>query len=130
ALVWLSLQVSGELALLTLTQTVVAATGLAYVVTGLRRLGALARWLLIAATLVVCLPAVATFMAYVSKDVAFVITEIWLLGTVSRILVVRRDPAAGSVRPLLLAFFAELTLLGLFRQNGFLVIAVTAALAA
>jgi hypothetical protein len=130
--VWLSLRVGGQLALVTLAQTIAAATGLAYAVTGLRRLGAPGRWLLVAATLVVGLPAVGTFVAYVSKDAAFVITEVWLLGTMSRLVAARRDPARrpGSVHHLLWALFGELTLLGLFRQNGFLVIAVTATLAA
>lgn len=132
AAVWLSLRASGQLAVLTLAQTIVAAAGLAYAVTGLRRLGASGRWLLVAATLVVCLPAVGTFISYVSKDVAFVITEIWLLGTLSRIVAARRELAAhpGPTRRRLWELFAELTLLGLFRQNGFLVIVVTAALAA
>ena len=49
ALVWLSLQASGGLGLLTLVQTIVAAAALAYAVTGLRLLRAPA-WMLVAAT--------------------------------------------------------------------------------
>jgi hypothetical protein len=132
AAVWLSLQITGELFLLTLAQTIAAAAGVAYVVTGLRRLGPSARWLLVAATLLVCLPAAGTFMSYVSKDVAFVITQVWLLGTITRVVAIRRERPGSPVvlHRLLWALFAELTLLGLFRQNGFLVVVVTAALAA
>ena len=43
-LVWLSLRATGQLALLTLAQTVALAAGLAYAVVGLRRIGAPGRW--------------------------------------------------------------------------------------
>lgn len=131
ALVWLSLQATGQLGLLSLAQTVAAAVGLAYAVTGLRRLRVPGRWLAAAALLVVCVPAVGTFVVYISKDVAFVITQIWALGTVARIVADRPALAAQRRRAwgLLGALAGELALLGLFRQNGFLVIAVTALLA-
>ena len=117
-LVWLCLQLTGELSLLTLAQTVAMAAGLAYAVTGLRTLGVPGRWLAIASFFAICLPAVGTFTVYVSKDVAFAITQVWLLGTVARILALR--PVVG--RRLWLCLFAELVLIGLFRQNGFAVI--------
>jgi hypothetical protein len=126
ALVWLSLVVTGQLGLLTLAQTVVAAAGLAYAVTGLHRLRVPGRWLLIAAVAAVSLPAVGTFTVYASKDVAFALAEIWLLGTVARILADRPHPS----RRQWFALAAELAALALFRQNGFAVVVLTAAVLA
>ncbi|MDT5026422.1 MAG: hypothetical protein QOE61_2848 [Micromonosporaceae bacterium] len=128
AFVWLSLQASGQLAVLTLAQTVAMAGGLAYAVIGLRRLRVSGRWLVIAAGAAVCLPVVGTFTVYVSKDVAFAVTQVWLLGTVARLLAAR--PAGLNGRPanrLWFALLAEFVLIGLFRQNGFVVIALTTA---
>jgi len=122
-MVWLSLQTTGQLGLLTLAQTVAMAGGLAYVVTGIRRLGVPGRWVAVAAIAATCLPVVGTFTVYVSKDVAFVITQVWLLGTVARIITTRPNPA----RRLWMALLAEFILIGLFRQNGFVVIALTVA---
>jgi hypothetical protein len=121
ALVWLSLRATGQLALLTLAQTVALAAGLAYAVVGLRRIGAPGRWVFVAAVAVVCVPMVGTFAVYVSKDAAFALTMVWLLGTVARIVAVRPAIHYG----LWWALLAELVLLGLFRQNGFVVIAIT-----
>jgi hypothetical protein len=119
-LVWLSLRATGQLAILTLAQTVALAAGLAYAVVGLYRLGAPGRWAGLCAVAAVCLPAVGTFAVYVSKDVPFALTQVWLLGTVARIVVCRPSVHRG----LWLALLAEFVLLGLFRQNGFAVIAV------
>jgi hypothetical protein len=120
-LVWLSLRATGQLALLTLAQTVALAAGLAYAVVGLRRIGAPGRWVLVAAVVAVCVPMVGTFVVYVSKDVPFAITQVWLVGTVARMLANRLNVHRG----LFITLLAELVLLGLFRQNGFAVIAVT-----
>jgi hypothetical protein len=116
---WLSLVITGQAWLLTLAQTALMAGGIAYAVTGLRRLGVSAGWLFTAAVAAVCLPALGTFTVYVSKDVGFVLCAVFLLGTVARLV-------AGS-RPLwtLWTLFAELALVSLFRPNGYLVIALT-----
>jgi hypothetical protein len=133
-LVWLSLRATGQLAVLTLAQTVVLAAGLAYAVVGLYRLGAPGRWLGFAALAAVCVPMVGTFAVYVSKDVAFALTQVWLVGTVARIIKTRprhafqprpHEDGPSVPRGQWLALAAELVLLGLFRQNGFAVIAVT-----
>jgi hypothetical protein len=118
-LLWGSLQITGQVALLTFAQTVAMAAGLSYVVTGLHRLGGIrGRWLALAAALAVCLPAIGTFTVYVSQDTAFVLCEVFVLGTVARLI-------RGHLISLLWTFFAELALLSLFRPNGFLVIALT-----
>jgi hypothetical protein len=122
-LVWLSLQATGGLGVLTLAQSVAMAAGLAHAVTGLRRLDVPGRWLAVAAVAATCLPAVGTFTVYVSKDVPYVVTQVWLLGTVARIVASRPSPP----RPLWLALLAEFVLMGLFRHNGVLVIGLTGA---
>ena len=128
ALVWLSLQATGQLAVLTLTQTVAMAGGLAYAVVGLRRLRVPGRWLVIAAGATVCLPVVGTFAVYVSKDVAFAVTQVWLLGTVARLFAARSAGLNGRrANRLWFALLAEFVLIGLFRQNGIVVIALTTA---
>ena len=95
ALVWLSLQVTGGLSLLTLAQTVAMAAGIAYAVAGLRALGVPGRWLAAAAVAVAALPPIGTFVVFVWKDVAFVIAQVFLLGTLARIVVTRRQVPAG-----------------------------------
>jgi hypothetical protein len=152
ALLWLSLQSSGEVAPLTFIQTVAMASGLAYAVTGLRAFGVRGRWLAVSAIAAVCLPVVGTFTVYISKDVAFVLCEVWLLGTVARLAASggalmaspsereERAPAStaacsrslaeerkrgAAIGRWLWALFAELALITLFRPNGFLVATVT-----
>ncbi len=93
AALWLSLQTTGEVALLTLAQTVLMAGGLTYAVTGLRRLGVPGKWLATAAVAAVCLPVIGTFTIYVSKDTAFVLCQVYLLGTVVRLLGRQPGPA-------------------------------------
>lgn len=123
-LVWLSLQTTGDLAALTLAQSMAMAGGLAYAVTGLRRLGVPGQWVAVAAVAATCLPVVGTFTVYVSKDVAFVLAQVWLLGTVARIVASRPRPP----KRLWFALAAEFVLMGLFRQNGVVVIGLTGAL--
>lgn len=150
-LVWLSLNATGGLAALTLLQTVGFAVAIAYTVVGIRSLGVRGRWLAASAVLLPFFPSVGMFTIYVSKDVPFVISQILLVGTLARIIVIRRaagrtgsstagrewSSIAGRLRSslvvqdrrmrgLLWLVFAEMAGLSLFRQNGLLV-AVAAA---
>ncbi|MEV0727196.1 hypothetical protein [Polymorphospora sp. NPDC050346] len=126
-LVWLSLQIFGGLGALTFLQTVAMAIGLAHAVGGLRRAG-VPGWLAAgAAVVVVALPPVGGFVVAVWKDVPFVICHVFLLGTLARAVARRRD----GLRPvlpagLLAAAAVEMTLICLFRQNGFIVVGVVA----
>lgn len=120
-LVWLSLQATGGLGALTLSQTVAMAAGLSYAVTGLRALGVRARWLVVAAVAAACLPVIGTFTVYVSKDTAFVICQVWVLGTIARLVATRPRPP----RRLFAILFVEFGLMALFRQNAFVVIGLT-----
>ena len=142
ALVWLSLQLTGGVGALTLLQTILLAGGLAYAVTGLRRLGG-PGWLWSGAAIVlVALPPIGSFTLSVWKDVAFALCHVFLFGTVARLIAYRRErgpagatgdgtPTGPAVpRPLLYALMAELILLCLFRQNGVIVAAVLIAVCA
>ncbi|MFC6017640.1 hypothetical protein ACFP2T_15670 [Plantactinospora solaniradicis] len=145
ALVWLSMRLTDGIGVLTLAQTCALAAGLAYAVTGLRRLGGPAWGWITAAVTIVALPPVGTFVVCVWKDVPFVICHVFLLGTVARLLTRRPPPLptspatgrtrrAGTPRPLPRILFGalllELTLICLFRQNGFVVATVVTALVA
>jgi hypothetical protein len=136
ALLWLSLQISGGVELLTLAQTTAIAAAIAYAAAGIRALGVPGRWLAVAAAVLPFLPSLGVFVVLVSKDVGFVLSQIMLLGTLARVIVVRRRTPAGSwlrdraMRRLLWLLFAEFLGLALFRQNGFLVVLVAAVVAA
>lgn len=122
SLVWVTLQLTGGVSALTLAQTMAMAAALAYVTTGLRRLGAPAWALLPAVALLVSIPPVGTLMVCVWKDVGFVIALVFLLGTLARLLA---RPA--HTRWLLVLFAVEATLVTLFRNNGFVVVVIVAA---
>lgn len=139
-LLWISLQLTGEISLLTAAQTVAMAAGLAYAVVGLRRLRVPGRWLAIAAIAVVCVPYIGTFTTYVSKDTAFVICQVWLTGTVARIVaallasrrLANHEPMTGTASKeptaaLIGVMFVEFALMALFRPNGFVVILLATA---
>ncbi|MEE6257504.1 hypothetical protein [Plantactinospora sonchi] len=130
-LVWLSVQLTGGVGALTLAQGFGLAAGLTYAVTGLRRIGGPAWGWATAAVAVVLLPPVGTFVVCVWKDVPFVICHVFLLGTLAR-LVDRRRTTGGTAPPrgLLGALLVELTLVCLFRQNGFLVAVIVTGLVA
>ncbi|MEN3607975.1 hypothetical protein AAH979_00350 [Plantactinospora sp. ZYX-F-223] len=95
-LVWLSVRLTGGIGWLTLVQTTALAAGLAYAVTGLRRIGGPAWAWTTAAVVVVALPPVGTFTVCVWKDVPFVVCHVFLLGTVARMLAARRPEATGA----------------------------------
>jgi hypothetical protein len=136
ALVWLSLRAGGSLAPLSLAQTVALAAGLAYAVAGLRGLGVPGRALAAAAIAVPLLPPIGSFTVFIWKDVPFVIVQVFLLGTLARLVAVRRTPgprrwyADRRLVGLFAALLVEYTLMGLFRQNGFLIVLVAAAVTA
>jgi len=130
-LVWLSIQLTGGVGALTLAQACALAAGLTYAVTGLRRIGGPAWCWGAAAVAVVLLPPVGSFVLCVWTDVPYVICHVFLLGTLARLVAWRRAGGHPAFpRALLAAVVAALTLICLFRQNGFLVAAVVAAVVA
>jgi hypothetical protein len=131
ALVWVSLQLSGSIAPLTLLQTVVMAAALGYAATALRRLGVPGVMLAAAAVAVVALPPVGTFVVCLWKDVPFIATQVFLLGTLTQLVTERRADGQLSHGPKLIFIGAvEMLLACLFRQNGIVVVAIVVALCA
>lgn len=129
-LVWLSLQTTGDLAILTLAQSIAMAAALAYVTVTLRQFGVPGKWSAWAAIVCAALPSLGTFTIFVWKDVPFAIGAVLAFGAAGR-LVARRMRDEQSVRDK--AFRNEIALLflgflcmGLFRNNGLLVAVIAA----
>ncbi|MGW5425157.1 hypothetical protein [Streptomyces sp. NPDC003943] len=124
-LVWLSIQLTGDLALLTFAQTVAMAAALAYAVTMLRMFGVRGKWGFAAAVACALLPAIGVFVVFVWKDVPFAIGAVVAFGAAGRLAARRlrgdsqlRDRAfRNEIAMLFLGFLA----MGLFRNNGLLV---------
>jgi len=132
ALLWLSLQLTGGVAALTLVQTIAMSAALAYVCVALRDLGVRGRWSAPVAVLLAVAPPTGSFVPYVWKDVAYTIATLVAFGAVVQ-LTARRLHGAQGVRDR--AFRREMLLLGLsclgvglFRNNGFPVILATGVL--
>ena len=120
-LVWLSLNVTGDLAPLTLLQTIAMSAVLGYTCGGLRTLGVRGRWSAPAAVACAAAPPLGTFIVFVWKDVPFTICAV-LVFAVSVRLLARRWLGTWNGRP----HRSELLLLctgflgvDLFRNNGF-----------
>ncbi|MDX3527710.1 hypothetical protein P1P75_14975 [Streptomyces sp. ID05-39B] len=125
ALVWLSIQLTGDLAILTLIQTIAMSAALAYVTVTLRQFGVRGRWSAPAAIACALLPSIGVFTVFVWKDVPYTIGAVLAFGAAGR-LAARRLRGESSVRDK--AFRNEIALLSLgflcmalFRNNGLLV---------
>ncbi|WP_327376392.1 DUF6020 family protein [Streptomyces sp. NBC_01216] len=130
ALVWLSLNTTGDLAVLTLAQTIAMSAVLAYTAGTLREWGVRQRWAAVAAVALTVAPPTAVFVIFVWKDVPFVIGGILAFAAVGR-LAARRARGRQAERDrvfyrdmglLFLGFLA----LSVFRNNGILVAVVAA----
>jgi Family of unknown function (DUF6020) len=126
ALLWLSLQLSGGVAALTLIQTIVMSVALAYVCVALRDLGVRGRWSAPVAFICAAAPPTGSLTIYVWKDTAFTLAALVAFGAVIR-LTARRLRGEQRVRGR--AFTRDMVVLGvgclgigLFRNNGFPVI--------
>ncbi|MEU7012347.1 DUF6020 family protein [Streptomyces sp. NPDC046385] len=124
-LVWLSLQLTGDLALLTFAQSVAMAAALAYVVGTLRMFGVKGKWSFTAAVACAVLPSIGTFVIYVWKDVPFAIGAVVAFGATGR-LAARRLRGESQLRDKVFRneiamLFAGFLAMGLFRNNGLLV---------
>ncbi|MER5346490.1 DUF6020 family protein [Streptomyces mirabilis] len=129
-LVWLSLQTTGDLAILTFAQTVAMAAALAYVTVTLRQFGVPGKWSATAAIACAVLPSIGSFTIFVWKDVPFVIGAVLAFGAAGR-LVARRMRGMQSVRDKafrneVAALFLGFLAMGLFRNNGLLVAVLAA----
>ncbi|MFI0447849.1 hypothetical protein [Actinomadura sp. 6N118] len=122
-LVWLSLQLTGDVALLTFLQTVFWAATLAYTADVLHELGVRARWAALAAVVSVALPALGQFPSFLWKDVPFTISALFLFAVTGR-LVARRRAGEKASWKLIGLLALGLTGLVLFRNNGFLTVVI------
>ena len=129
ALVWLSFQASGGIALLTFAQTVAVACVLAFTAQSLVVLGVRRRWAVTAALACTVVPSVGSFPVYVWKDVAFAAAEIWVMAWTMQLLHTRSTLGDGwsrsnRARRQFAWMFVALLSVALFRNNGFLVVLV------
>ncbi|MFJ1731990.1 DUF6020 family protein [Streptomyces sp. NPDC088254] len=130
ALVWLSLNTTGDLALLTFAQSVAMASALAYVAVTLRKFGVPGKWSAAATVACAAVPSIGSFVIFVWKDVPFVIGSVLAFGAAGR-LVVRRMRGVDSARDKafrneIAVLFAGFLCMGLFRNNGLLVAVIAA----
>lgn len=124
-LVWLSIQITGDLAILTFFQSVAMAAALAYVAVTLRMFGVKGKWTFAAAVACALLPSTGTFVIYVWKDVAFTIGAVIAFGAAGR-LAARRLRGESQVRDKVFRNEIAMLFLGflcmsIFRNNGLLV---------
>jgi hypothetical protein len=129
ALVWLSLHVTGGLAVLALAQTVAMSASFGYTVVAFRRIGVPGRWTAAAAVIAAALPPTGTFVIFVWKDVGFVICLYLVVPTVAHLVSLRESPdwrRDRRVNRLIAALGLELLGVMLFRLNGFLIVAIAA----
>lgn len=112
-LVWLSLQATGGLAVLTLLQTLALAASLGYVCHGLRTLGVRGRWAAAAPLAVVLVPSTGTFGVFVWKDSAYAVAAVLAFGACAHL--------AARQRPVLHWWLlaAAMTGLSVFRNNAY-----------
>ena len=127
-----SLDLSRNVALLTLAQTTAAAAVVAFTVATIQRYGVPGRWAAVPGLVLPCLPSFGAFVSTVWKDVPFALVEVLVAATMLRIVHRPRRPDGRHdiSRGLLVALGLELTGLNLFRNDGFLmVVLLTVALA-
>lgn len=129
SMILISLTLTGGIAALVVVQTTVAALALAYVATSMRQFDVRTRWLLAPVLILPLSPACGTFVSTLWKDVPFTFAQIFLLGTLVRLLAARRglEPGPGIPHRLFWAIGVELALIALFRNNGFLVVIIVGA---
>ncbi|GHE42784.1 hypothetical protein GCM10017673_51280 [Streptosporangium violaceochromogenes] len=118
-LVWLSLRLTGDLGALTLAQTAAMSATLAYAACALRDLGARPIAAGVAAVAIPVIPATGSFVVTIWKDVPFTVCAVLASATLAR-LVARRTTAAVTL------LGAELCGMVIFRNNGFLFVAIAA----
>lgn len=129
SLVLASLNLTHSVALLTFLQTSVAAAVLAYCTASVHAFGVRARWAVIPGLVLPCVPSFGGFVSMVWKDVPFALAEMLLVATTLRLLVWRQNRGGekNARRRLVTALGIELLALTIFRNDGFLIVVVVAA---
>jgi hypothetical protein len=121
-LVWLSMRVTGDLGLVTLLQTTAMAAVLTYLAAALKALGAPRRTTTAVALLMPFLPPVGAFSVALWKDVPFTLCAVAIAASCAGMAAARTVTTARLV-----GLGVLMTALGLFRANGFLVVAIAVA---
>lgn len=121
-LVWLSMRVTGDLGLVTLLQTTAMAAALTYLAAALKALGAPRRTTTAVALLMPFLPPVGAFSVALWKDVPFTLCAVAIAASCAGMAAARTVTTARLV-----GLGVLMTALGLFRANGFLVVAIAVA---
>jgi len=119
ALLWLSFTRTGDLGAVTFAQTTAMAGALTYLARSLGALGAPRLATTLVAVLAPLTPTVGAFTVTLWKDGPFTICAIMIAGTCAR-MAARRSVSLAGLGVLM-------TLLGLFRANGFLVVGIAVA---
>ena len=125
AAVWLTLNVTGDYAALTLVQTLVMAAVLGYLAAGMRKFAIRSRWITAGVLLLVALPPTGSFVVFVWKDVPFVIGAVLGFAAIVHLTAAmlkvkpRRSRKVGLRRDWLL-LAAGMLMVCLARNNGFL----------
>lgn len=130
ALIWLSLQTTHGVGVLTLLQTIALAAVLAYLANGIRLLGANAIAAGAVPVVVLLAPSLGSFPVYLWKDVPFTLCGLWLVGLLVRLVALDRTPdwpRTPRARALLWWVFADVLLMCLFRNNAFVFAVIAAA---
>ncbi|MEU6996861.1 hypothetical protein [Nonomuraea sp. NPDC046570] len=122
AMLWVSVKTTGDLSAVTFLQTTAMAAAITWLCESLKALGAPRRWTTAITLLLPFLPPLGAFTVTFWKDVPFTICVIALTAVCARV-AARRGPRNGD----LLALGALFLGLGLFRANGFLVVAIAVA---
>ncbi|GAA2367197.1 hypothetical protein GCM10010404_22150 [Nonomuraea africana] len=120
ALLWLSVKATGEVSPVTFLQTTAMAAAVALLAQELKRLGAPRVPTTIAAVLLPFAPPFGAFAVTFWKDVPFTACVIGITAVIARI-AKNRGPTRGT----LIGLGAVMLGAGLFRANGFLVVAIT-----
>ena len=132
-LVWLSLQATGNVAALTLLQTLLASLLMADTAVSMHRIGVRARWTVAASVLVVLLPSTGTFMVFVWKDVPYVLGAVLVFSGCLRLAEavrsgrLRKGGDRAAATPALWRLTVGFTAVLVFRNNGYPAILVVVA---
>lgn len=126
ACIKLSLFLTGDVWLITLVQTIVYAALLALIAARVRDLGVRARWAALPAVLIVFVPTFGSFVDMLWKDVPFAAANLLLAATLLKVIADRRDGIRAMTWRTAAALGVEMTLITLFRNNGFVVVALVA----
>ena len=127
AAVWLSLNITGDYAVLTLLQTLVTAAILGYLAAGMRKFAIHNGWITAGVLLCLVLPPTGSFVIFVWKDVPFILGAVLGFAAIVHLTAAmlkvtpRRSRVVGLRRDWLL-LGTGMTMVCLARNNGFLAV--------